>query len=134
MNWNIVIAWVQANWYWIGAALLIVVGLGVQIARGKGKALAQLALDFLLLEARKGLDEITKEDIEATVGYLYEAAPGVIWIVPWKVLVSRALVLSFAWDAFNKLHTFLDTAGSVTLTRSLVASRGLRLRTVGAPV
>ncbi len=126
MNWNQILAWLGANWPWISVVLLIVVGIGIQIARGKGKALAQLALDFLLLEAKKSIDEVSKEDIANSVGYLYDITPGVIWIIPWKALVSKALVLSFAWDSFNKLHTFLDSAGSVTLKRSLNAQRKMR--------
>ena len=126
MNWSTILAWVQANWPWIATILLIVVGLGLQIARGRGKALAQLALDFLLLEARKSIDEVTKEELTDAVGYLYDAAPGVIWLIPWKILVGKALVLSFAWDAFNKLHGFLDSAGSVTLRKGIVRSRNLR--------
>ncbi len=126
MNWNTIIAWVQANMGLIALVLLVVIGLGIQIARGKGKALAQLALDFLLLEAKKSIDEVSKEDIANSVGYLYDITPGVIWIIPWKALVSKALVLSFAWDSFNKLHTFLDSAGSITLKRSLMAQRKMR--------
>ena len=126
MNWNSILAWFTANWPVISIVLLVVVGIGIQIARGKGKALAQLALDFLLLEARRGLDDVSKEDIASAVSYLYDIAPGMIWFIPWKAVVSKALVETFAWDSFNKLHTFLDSAGSVTLKRSLTAQRKMR--------
>ncbi len=126
MNWQDIWAWVQANMGLIALVLLVVIGIGIQIARGKGRALAQLALDFLLLEAKKGLDEVSKEDIANTVTYLYGIAPGRIWIIPWKILVGKEQAVAWAWEGFNKLHGFLDTAGAITLKRSLNAQRKMR--------
>lgn len=109
MELNPFIAWVQANWHWISLALFLLVGLGIQVARGHGKDLAQLALLTLYSQAQAGLDSVTKEQVSEVSGLLYDTAPGTVWVVPWKVFVSREAVQEFAWDRYQALHAFLDS-------------------------
>lgn len=119
-----VIDFIIANWPYIVTGLLILVGLAVQVAKGRGRQLAELALDFVLEQAKAGLDDVDRSDIRLVVHGLYEAAPSRIAGIPWKAFVSEEQCEAWAWEAFQRLHGYLDSAGGVVLkTRLRTAKR-----------
>lgn len=105
--------------------LFVLVGVGITVVRGQGKALAELALNFVLQQAQAGVDSVSQSEVNQVVATLYLAAPGYVGPIPWKVFISAEQCQKWAWDAWNRLHALLDSADAYAAARALDRARGL---------
>ncbi len=126
MNWNTILAWLGANWYWLAAILSVVIAVGIEIARGNGKTLAAQVVALLAAWSKEGLASVTKEEVTYVAAYLYDKTPGRIGPIPWKALISKDLVQGWAWDAWQKAVALLGSEKGICVKRGLIAQRKMR--------
>ncbi len=126
MEWNTILAWLGANWYWLAAVLSVVIVIAVEIARGNGKALAAQVVALLAAWSKEGLAAVTKEEVAYVAAYLYDKAPGRIGPIPWKAVISKELVQGWAWDAWQKAVALLSSEKGISVKRGLTAQRKMR--------
>ncbi len=126
MNWSQILAWFTANWPWLAAILSVVITIGIEIARGNGKALAAQVVALLAAWSKEGLAAVTKEEVAYVAAYLYDKAPGRIGPIPWKAVISKELVQGWAWDAWQKAIALLGSEKGIGIKRGLNAQRKMR--------
>ncbi len=126
MNWNQLIVGVQANWWAIATILSVVITIGIEVARGNGKALAAQVVALLAAWSKEGLAAVTKEEVAYVAAYLYDKAPGRVGPIPWKAFISKELVQGWAWDAWQKAVALLGSEKGIGIKRGLNAQRKMR--------
>jgi hypothetical protein len=107
-----------AFWGQYGAIILavlgVVIGLAIYVARGEGKELARLVVQFILQLSGAGWDTVTEKQVRDIAGLIYEGArdwagPSWLRIIPWRQFVTQEMVQTWAWQAFCKAHQFFDS-------------------------
>ncbi len=126
MNWNQILAWLGANWYWLATILSVVIAIGIEIARGNGKAMAAQVVALLAAWSKEGLAAVTKEEVAYVAAYLYDKAPGRVGPIPWKAVISKELVQGWAWDAWQRAIALLGSEKGISVKRGLTAQRKMR--------
>jgi hypothetical protein len=108
------LAFWQANGAIILALLGVVIGLATYVARGEGKELARLTVEFVLKLSGSGWDLVTEKQVRDIAGLVFDGAynwTGPPWfrVIPWRLWVTRVAVQTWAWQAFCKAHSFFDS-------------------------
>ncbi len=130
MNWNTILAWVQANWWVIATVLSVVIAVVIEVARGNGKELAAQVVALLTAWSKEGLAAVTKEEVAYVAAYLYDKAPDRVGPIPWKALIGKPIVQGWAWDAWQKAIALLGSEKGIGAKRGLNAQRKMRGRGV----
>jgi hypothetical protein len=107
-----------AFWGQYGAIVLavlgVVIGLATYVARGEGRELAKLTVDFVLRLSGNGWDLVTEKQVRDIAGLIFDGAynwSGPSWfrVIPWRLWIKREMVQDWAWQAFCKAHAFFDS-------------------------
>ena len=126
MDWNTILAWFTANWYWIAAILSVIVAVAIEVARGNGKELAAQVVALITAWSKGELSAISQEEVNYVAGLLYDKAPDRIGPILWKIVIGRTLVQQWAWDAWQKAIVLLSSERGISAKRGLIAQRKLR--------
>jgi hypothetical protein len=109
-----ILTWWQSYGAIILAVLGVVIGLATFVARGEGKELARLTVEFVLKLSGSGWDLVTEKQVRDIAGLVFDGAynwtgPSWLRVIPWRLWVTREAVQTWAWQAFCKAHSFFDS-------------------------
>lgn len=106
----------------------VVIGLATYVARGEGKQLAKLVVEFLLGLATAGWDSITEKQVRDIAGLVYDGArdwagPSWLRVIPWRLFITRESVQNWAWAAWQHLHKWYGSQLAQTVMEGAQAAR-----------
>jgi hypothetical protein len=125
------LAWLQANsaslWFGLSVAIVVVVWLFKRYQDYGGNAhalvagLASEAIAAALVFVRGAADQITRQDLDTIVAFLYPQLPA--WM---KLLNPLDKVQETVWGVFQIVHNNLDTERKAQIIGLVRKSRAIR--------